>query len=80
LILLACEPLAGNHIVRITKRRAKSDWAYFIEEIARKYEKAEKIILIMDNLNTHTPDRSMRPLVRKRQKSYGIGLNLPIKT
>jgi len=54
-IFLACEPLAGKRIVRITKRRAKSDWAYFIEEIARKYEKAEKIILIMDNLNTHTP-------------------------
>ena len=34
-IFLACEPLAGKRIVRITEKRAKSDWAYFIEEIAR---------------------------------------------
>jgi len=54
-IFLACEPLAGKRMIRIRKRRAKSDWAFFIEEIARKYEKAQKIILVMDNLNTHTP-------------------------
>ena len=54
-IFLACEPLAGKRMVRITEKRAKSDWAYFIEEIARKYEEAEKIILVMDNLNTHAP-------------------------
>ena len=54
-IFLACEPLAGKRMVRITEKRAKSDWAYFIEEIAKTYEDADKIILIMDNLNTHTP-------------------------
>jgi len=54
-IFLACEPLAGKRMVRITERRAKRDWAYFIEEIARMYEGAEKIILVMDNLNTHAP-------------------------
>ena len=42
-------------MVRITERRTKSDWAYFIEEIAKKYDSAQKIKLIMDNLNTHTP-------------------------
>ena len=30
-------------------------WAYFIEEIAKTYKEAEKIILVMDNLNTHAP-------------------------
>ena len=33
----------------------KKDWAYFIEEIAEAYEDAEKITLVMDNLNTHKP-------------------------
>ena len=33
----------------------KQDWAYFIEEIAEAYEDAEKITLVMDNLNTHKP-------------------------
>jgi len=54
-IFLACEPLAGKRILSITDRRTKSDWAHFIEEIAQNYKEAEKIILVMDNLNTHTP-------------------------
>jgi len=54
-IFLACEPLAGKRMVKITEKRAKSDWAYFIEEIAKTYEDADKIILVMDNLNIHTP-------------------------
>lgn len=54
-IFMACEPLAGKRIVKITERRTKRDWAYFLEEIAAQYENAEKITLVMDNLNTHTP-------------------------
>lgn len=54
-IFIACEPLAGNRMAKITERRTKSDWAYFLEEIAAKYESAEKMTLVMDNLNTHTP-------------------------
>ncbi len=30
-IFLACEPLAVKRMVRITEKRAKSDWAYFID-------------------------------------------------
>jgi hypothetical protein len=54
-IFLACEPLAGKRIVKITERRTKQDWAYFLEEIALQRENADKIFLIMDNLNTHIP-------------------------
>jgi hypothetical protein len=54
-IFLACEPLAGMRMVKITVRKTKKDWAYFIEEVADQYENAEKITLVMDNLNTHTP-------------------------
>ena len=54
-IFLACEPLAGKRIVKITERRTKQDWAYFLEEIALQRENADKITLIMDNLNTHIP-------------------------
>ena len=42
-------------MVTITKRRTKPDRAWFLEEIADQYESAEKITLVMDNLNTHTP-------------------------
>lgn len=54
-IFLACEPLAGKRIVKITETKTKVDWAYFLEEIAGQYENAEKITLVMDNLNTHVP-------------------------
>jgi len=54
-IFLASEPLAGRRIVKVTEKKTKRDWAYFIEEIAAKYGEAEKITLVMDNYGTHTP-------------------------
>ena len=54
-IFLACEPLAGKRMVKITERKTKHDWTGFLKEIAAKYKHAEKITLVMDNLNTHTP-------------------------
>ena len=54
-IFIACEPLAGKRMVIITERKTKQDWACFIEKIAEQYESAEKITLVMDNLNTHSP-------------------------
>ena len=54
-VFLACEPLAGKRTVKITERKTKLDWACFIEEIADQYETAERITLVMDNLNTHNP-------------------------
>ncbi len=54
-IFMACEPLAGKRIVTATERRTKQDWAFFLQEIAAQYGCAEKITLVMDNLNTHKP-------------------------
>jgi len=54
-IFLACEPLAGKRIVTIRERKTKQDWACFLKEIAAQWDSAEKITLVMDNLNTHTP-------------------------
>ena len=54
-VFMACEPLAGKRLVKITERKTKIDWAYFLEDIAALYTDAEKITLVMDNFNTHTP-------------------------
>jgi hypothetical protein len=54
-IFIANEPLTGKRIVKVTERKTKQDWAEFIKEIAQNYERAKKIKLIMDNLNTHKP-------------------------
>ncbi len=54
-IFLASEPLAGKRMIKITERRTKKDWAYFLENIAEENREAVKITLVMDNLNTHNP-------------------------
>jgi len=54
-IFMSCEPLAGKRMVKTTERRTRRDWACFLEEIADQYKEAEKITLVMDNLNTHAP-------------------------
>lgn len=54
-IFMACEPLAGRRLTKVTERRTKTDWARFIEDIAASYPDAQRITLVMDNLNAHTP-------------------------
>jgi DDE superfamily endonuclease len=53
-IFVACEPLAGKRYLKVSKQRTKKDWAAFMQEVIDvQYPDAEKIILVMDNLNTH---------------------------
>lgn len=53
-LFLACEPLAGKRYLKVRERRTKKDWATFMQELIDvQYREAEKIILVMDNLNTH---------------------------
>jgi hypothetical protein len=55
-IFLACEPLTGQRQVKITEQRTSQDWAHFIRELVDvHYPMAEKLVLVMDNLNTQTP-------------------------
>ena len=54
-IFMAVEPLAGKRIVQVKVRRTKKDWALFLNGVAHRYCEAEKITLVMDNLNTHSP-------------------------
>jgi len=52
---LWCAPLAGRRDVRVTERRAKRDFAETIHELVDvHFPDAERIVLVMDNLNTHT--------------------------
>jgi hypothetical protein len=69
-IFVEVEPLGGKRKVKITERRTQIDWAYFIEEmLEERYADAEKVVLVMDNLNTHniaslyltfSPDKARR--------------------
>jgi transposase len=54
-VFIATEPLKGRRFAEVKVTKTKKDWAYFIKELADKqYKNAKKIILVMDNLNTHT--------------------------
>lgn len=48
------EPLAGKRHVTVTDRRTKADWAIQIKQLLDvHYPNAQKVTLVMDNLNTH---------------------------
>lgn len=49
------EPLAGYRNINVTDTRTAVDWAMQIKKLVDDcYPNAKKIILVMDNLNTHT--------------------------
>jgi hypothetical protein len=55
-LFMMFEPLGGRRHVRMTDRRTKKDFAEAIKELSDEwYPDAEKIVLVMDNLNTHSP-------------------------
>lgn len=55
-VFISCEPLRGWRHLQVTERRTKADWAYHIQELVDvHYPTADSIVLVLDNLNTHTP-------------------------
>ena len=55
-LFMRYEPLAGRRQVMVRQRRTKVDWAWRVKElIETRYPEAERLVLVMDNLNTHTP-------------------------
>ena len=55
-LFLACEPLRGWRHVTVGDRRTRTDFAHVVQELVDvHYPDAEAIVLVLDNLNTHTP-------------------------
>jgi hypothetical protein len=88
-IFMFCEPLSGWRQVSVRARRTKVDWAQEVEKLLRtRYALVEPVILVSDNLNTHTkgafyeafaPERA-RTLVRQLEfchtPKHGSWLNI----
>ena len=54
-IFIEVEQLAGKRHVEIRERRTMIDWAHFTKGMLdERYPDASKVILVMDNLNTHS--------------------------
>ena len=54
-IFIEVEPLAGKRHVAVTEHRTKIDWAEQMKEMLDiRYPDVKKVVLVMDNLNTHS--------------------------
>ena len=78
-IFMFSEPLAGKRDVSVRTRRTKVDWAMEINRLLEtQYTNAEKVILVCDNLNTHTrgafyeafPAEKAREIVKRLEFHY----------
>ena len=78
-LFLFCEPLAGWRQVTVRERRTKMDWAKEVAGLLRtKYKDAKKVILVCDNLSTHTmgafyeafPAEEARSMVERLEFRY----------
>jgi DDE superfamily endonuclease len=55
-LFLVCEPLAGWRDVMVSDRRTRIDWAHCVKDLLDvHYPDAERVVLVQDDLNTHTP-------------------------
>ena len=54
-IFIAFEPLTGRRFVQVRKQRTKKDYAEFMQELANQYPEADQLVIVQDNLNTHSP-------------------------
>ena len=78
-VFMFTEPLAGWREVRVREQRTKVDWAIEMEHLlTTRYKDASKVILVCDNLNTHTrgafyeafPVEKARQLIRRIEFRY----------
>lgn len=70
-IFLFTEPLAGWRSVQARERRTKVDWAQEVAELLdSRYVSCEKVILVCDNLNTHTKGAFYEAFEPGRAREY----------
>lgn len=78
-LFMMFEPLAGRREVLVTERRTAVDYAEAIQHLVDvSYPRAEKIVLVQDNLNTHKlaslyeafPPEEARRLIHKLEVHY----------
>ena len=88
-IFMFTEPLAGWREVSVRDTRTKADWAVEMAGLLEgRYAACEKVIVVCDNLNTHTPGsfyevfeperarRLVRRLVLRHTPKHGSWLNI----
>ncbi len=72
-VFVAVEPKGGNRFVQAKRHRKRADFARFVRDLMRRYPQAERVHLVMDNLNTHNEkslvetfgEQAARPLLER---------------
>lgn len=55
-LFMVFEPLQGQRHVEVTQRRTNQDFARLVKNLLdERYPTAERVVLVLDNLSTHTP-------------------------
>jgi hypothetical protein len=69
-LFMTFEPLTGQRQVTVTERRTAVDFAHVVRDLLEvRYPHAERVVLVLDNLNTHTPAtlyEAFEPAVARR--------------
>lgn len=52
---VAFEPLTGQRSVTVTERRGNAEFAAQLQALDHRYPEADQIVLVLDQLSTHTP-------------------------
>jgi DDE superfamily endonuclease len=76
-LFLAFEPLAGWRHVTVTDNRRRSDWAHFVADLLEgPYREASVLVLIMDQLNTHSPASLYQAFAPEKAKQLADRLEI----
>ena len=76
-VFLFAEPLQGWRHVRVRAPRTKVDWALAMEALLRtRYVEAHKVLVVCDNLNTHTMGAFSEAFAAERARKLGRRLEL----
>jgi len=76
-IFVWAEPLAGRRRVNARPRRTRIDWATEIDQLLSvDYPDAERVVLVMDNLNTHTPGSLYEAFEPEKARSLAARLEI----
>lgn len=66
-----CEPLSAWREIRVCEQRTKIDWGREITSfLETRYAQAEKVVLVCDNLNTHTKGVFYKAFLPEQARSY----------
>lgn len=76
-LFMLLEPLAGWRQVPVTERRTQRDRARVVKDLLDgRHADAEKVVLVQDNLNTHTPASLYATLAPAEARGLAQGLEL----